>query len=152
MKIVHVVRQFYPAVGGLENVVRELASAQVAAGHRVRVVTLNRVFGASADHALPTHGVVDGVEVVRVPYFGSQRYPLAPAATSFVRDADVVHVHAIDFFFDYLAWTKVFHRKKLVVSNSWRIFSHGLCRALEAAVFLYCYQNVFGLVRHGCRH
>ena len=54
----------------------ELASAQVAAGHRVRVVTLNRVFGASADHALPTHGVVDGVEVVRVPYFGSRRIPL----------------------------------------------------------------------------
>ena len=49
MNIVHVVRQFYPAVGGLEGVVRELASAQVAAGHRVRVVTLNRVFGATQD-------------------------------------------------------------------------------------------------------
>ena len=41
LNIVHVVRQFYPAVGGLEGVVQELASAQVAAGHRVRIVTLN---------------------------------------------------------------------------------------------------------------
>jgi S-adenosylmethionine:diacylglycerol 3-amino-3-carboxypropyl transferase len=46
MNIVHVVRQFYPAVGGFENVVQELASAQVAAGHRVRVITLNRLFKA----------------------------------------------------------------------------------------------------------
>ena len=29
MFIVHVVRQFHPGVGGLENVVHELASAQV---------------------------------------------------------------------------------------------------------------------------
>jgi alpha-1,3-mannosyltransferase len=135
MKIVHVVRQFYPAVGGLENVVRELASAQVAAGHRVRVVTVNRVFGASAHNALPTHGVVDGVEVVRVPYFGPQRYPVAPSAISFVRDADVVHVHAIDFFFDYFAWTKLFHRKKLVVSTHGGFFHTGYAARLKQLYF-----------------
>ena len=47
MNIVHVVRQFHPALGGIESVVHELASAQVAAGHRVRVITLNRVFNAA---------------------------------------------------------------------------------------------------------
>ena len=52
MNIVHVVRQFHPAVGGIESVVRELASAQVSAGHRVRVVTLNRVFKATQDQML----------------------------------------------------------------------------------------------------
>ena len=44
MRIVHVVRQFYPAVGGLETMVRELASKQVAASHGVKVVTLDRLF------------------------------------------------------------------------------------------------------------
>ena len=46
MKIVHVVRQFHPAIGGLENVVRALAATQVTKGHDVRVVTLNCVFNA----------------------------------------------------------------------------------------------------------
>ncbi len=39
MYVVHVVRQFYPGVGGLENHVLDLARAQVAAGDRIRVVT-----------------------------------------------------------------------------------------------------------------
>jgi alpha-1,3-mannosyltransferase len=115
MNIVHVVRQFHPATGGFESVVLELASAQAAAGHRVRVVTLNRLF--NTDRILPSRDIVAGAEVVRVSYFGSQRYPFAPSVIKFMNDADIVHVHAIDFFFDYLAWTKPLHRRKLVVST-----------------------------------
>jgi alpha-1,3-mannosyltransferase len=135
MKIVHVVRQFYPAVGGLENVVRELALTQVAAGHRVRVVTVNCVFGASAEQPLPRCDVVDGLEVIRVPFFGSQRYPIAPTAIGFVRDADVVHVHAIDFFFDFFAWTKPLHRKKLVVSTHGGFFHTAYAARLKQLYF-----------------
>ena len=135
MKIVHVVRQFYPAVGGLEGVVRELASAQVAAGHHVRIVTLNRVFGATPDRVLPERDVVDGAEVVRVSFFGSTRYPIAPSAIKFVRDADVVHVHAIDFFFDYFAWTKPLHRKKLVISTHGGFFHTPYAARLKRLYF-----------------
>jgi alpha-1,3-mannosyltransferase len=117
MRIVHVVRQYYPAVGGLENVVRQLAAAQLEQGHLVRVVTLDRVFGAPSNNVLQPRQLVDGIEVIRIPCVGSQRYPVALAAIRFVGDADVVHVHAIDFFFDYFAWTKLAHRKKLVVST-----------------------------------
>jgi alpha-1,3-mannosyltransferase len=117
MNIVHVVRQFYPAVGGIESVVQELALAQVAAGHRVRVITLNRVFKRMKGDLLHAQDVIGGVEIIRIPFFGSHRYPLAPSVIKFVRDADIVHVHAIDFFFDYLAWSKPLHRKKLVVST-----------------------------------
>jgi alpha-1,3-mannosyltransferase len=117
MFIVHVVRQFHPAVGGIENVVHELASAQVTAGHRVRIITLNRLFKALHCDVLPARQMINGAEVIRVPFIGSPRYPLAPAAIKFIRNADLVHVHAIDFFFDYLAWTKPLHGRKLVVST-----------------------------------
>lgn len=117
MFIVHVVRQFHPGVGGIEAVVRQLAAAQVAAGHKVRIVTLNRLFKAVRSSNLPAREMINGAEVIRVPFFGSSRYPLAPAAIKFVGDADVVHVHAIDFFFDYFAWTKPIHRRKLIVST-----------------------------------
>ena len=40
MRIVHVVRQFFPAIGGFESVVYELASRQAGAGHAVRVLSL----------------------------------------------------------------------------------------------------------------
>ncbi len=117
MRIVHVVRQFHPGVGGLENVVLELASAQARSGNSVRVVTLDRLFNDATRQKLPARETFDGIDIERIPYFGSTRYPIAPTVLRHVRDADLVHVHAIDFFFDYLAWTKPLHRRKLVVST-----------------------------------
>ena len=117
MQIVHVVRQFHPAIGGLENVVRELANAQLANGHDVRVVTLNRVFNSPQTGRLPSYDRIAGLEIVKIPFFGSKRYPIAFSAIRYIKDADIVHVHGIDFFFDYLAWTVPLHRRKLVVST-----------------------------------
>ena len=117
MVIVHVVRQFHPGVGGLEKVVLELATAQAKAGNRVRVVTLNRLFNDPNRQKLPASQRLDGIEIRRVPFFGSTRYPIAPAVIRHIRDADLVHVHAIDFLFDYLAWTKPLHRKTLIAST-----------------------------------
>ena len=136
MNIVHVVRQFHPAVGGFEDVVQQLASAQVAAGHRVRVVTLNRLFKAKHAGVLPARDMIGGAEVIRIPFFGSTRYPLAFSAIKFIRDADIVHVHAIDFFFDYLAWTKPLHRKRLVVSTHGGFFHTPFAARLKRLYFL----------------
>jgi alpha-1,3-mannosyltransferase len=135
MYIVHVVRQFDPAVGGIENVVQELASAQVAAGHRVRVITLNRLFKAKHRGVLPANDVIKGAEVIRIPFFGSPRYPLAFSVIRFVRNADIVHVHAIDFFFDYLAWTKPLHQRKLVVSTHGGFFHTQYAAGLKRLYF-----------------
>jgi alpha-1,3-mannosyltransferase len=123
MFIVHVVRQFVPSVGGLEDVVRELAARQVSAGMAVRVVTLDRLFQAngrsrgSVETPLATYEMLDGVEIVRIPYWGSRRYPIAPRVLRYIGGADIVHVHGIDFFFDFLAITKLLHRRRLVVST-----------------------------------
>src|SRR5579872_2027419 len=135
MFIVHVVRQFHPALGGIENVVGELAAAQLAAGHRVRIVTLNRLFNAQQPTTLPGRETISGAEIIRVPFVGSTRYPLAPSAIKFIRDADIVHVHAIDFFFDYLAWTKPLHRKKLIVSTHGGFFHTGYAAPLKRIYF-----------------
>jgi alpha-1,3-mannosyltransferase len=135
MFIVHVVRQFAPGIGGIEAVVHELAAAQVAAGHRVRVVTLNRLFKGVHRGILPAREIINGAEVIRVPFFGSPRYPLAPSALKFIGDADVVHVHAIDFFFDYLAWTKPIHRRRLVVSTHGGFFHTRYAARLKQVYF-----------------
>lgn len=114
--IVHVVRQYSPSIGGLEDVVRNLALQQKDRVASVRIVTLDRLFtdpGTSLLH----HDVIDGIEVVRIPYSGSSRYPLAPSVLGQISDADLVHVHAIDFFFDFLAMTRPVHRRKLVATT-----------------------------------
>jgi alpha-1,3-mannosyltransferase len=66
---------------------------------------------------LPAHELIDGVEVVRIPWRGSSRYPLAPQVFRHIADADLVHVHGIDFFYDALAWTRPFHRKPLIATT-----------------------------------
>jgi alpha-1,3-mannosyltransferase len=135
MRIAHVVRQFHPAVGGLEDVVKNLAIAQNAKGHDVRIVTLDRIFNSKERAPLPKHERVDGLEIVRLPFFGSRRYPIAFSALQQVRDADVVHVHGIDFFFDYLAWTAPLHRRKLVVSTHGGFFHTGFAATLKQLYF-----------------
>jgi alpha-1,3-mannosyltransferase len=135
MFIVHVVRQFHPGVGGLENVVLELATAQAAAGNRVRVVTLDRLFHAANRQRLPATETLDGVEIVRIPYFGSSRYPIALSVIRHIKRADLVHVHAIDFFFDYLAWTKPIHGRTLVASTHGGFFHTAYAAWLKRSWF-----------------
>ena len=114
--IVHIVRQFLPNRGGLEDVVYNLARHSLDAGYRARVITLNSLF-SDPGLSLPDHEMIDGIEVVRIPWHGSMRYPVAPAVLKHIGDADLVHVHAIDFFFDFLALTRPIHRKKMIVTT-----------------------------------
>jgi alpha-1,3-mannosyltransferase len=116
MRIVHIVRQFSPSVGGLEASVLNLAAAQRKHfGIDATVVSLNRLFGQ--DGVLPASETVAAIPVTRIAWRGSPRYPLAPTVLNHLGDADMVHVHAIDFFFDYLALTYPLHRKPLVAST-----------------------------------
>ncbi len=114
--IVHVIRQFLPNRGGLEDVVANLARQTLKRGYRVRVVTLDSLFTAR-DKKLAARETIDGIDVVRIPWSGSTRYPLAPEVFRHLGDADLIHVHAIDFFFDALAWGRLLHRKPMVVTT-----------------------------------
>jgi len=115
LKLVHIVRQFSPSVGGLEMSVLSLARAQRAVGIDARVVTLDRVFGHP--EILAHEDNVAGVPVRRLSWLGSSRYPLAFSVLPHVRGADLVHVHAIDFFFDFLALTRALHGRTMIAST-----------------------------------
>ncbi len=116
MKVLHVVRQFSPAVGGLEASVFSLANVQRRdLGIDASVLTLDRVFGHP--EILKSVDEIEGIPVRRLPWRGSSRYPLAPKVLRHLKSADVVHVHAIDFFFDFLALTKPIHGRTMVAST-----------------------------------
>ena len=132
MKVVHVVRQFHPSVGGLEDGVLSLARTQRARGICASsVVTLDRAFTDRATRLAPADAV-EGVPVRRLPWRGSTRYPLAPSVLRAIAGADLVHVHAIDFFFDFLAATRPLHGRTLVASTHGGFFHTGAGRLKRA--------------------
>lgn len=134
MKVVHVVRQFHPSVGGMEEVVLNIARRHLAAGGEVEVVTLNRIFH-DGEQRLRTHEQYQGVPVRRLSYTGSTRYPLCPQVLGALRGADVVHVHGIDFFYDYLALTRAVHRKPMIVSTHGGFFHTAYASRLKRLWF-----------------
>ena len=116
IKVTHIVRQYLPSVGGMEEVVRNIAMHQIREGYETKIITLNRLFRNAKDQ-LPAREIIDGIEVVRLPYYGSSRYPLCPSILGQLRGTDVVHVHGVDFFYDFLAATKWIHRLPLILST-----------------------------------
>lgn len=117
IKVTHVVRQYLPSIGGMEEVVRNIVQHQLQRGQTAtRIITLDRLF-RNTDEILPEREEIEGVEVIRLPYRGSSRYPICPAVLKYLDDTDVIHVHGVDFFYDFLAATKWIHKRPLVLST-----------------------------------
>ncbi|MCW5299751.1 glycosyltransferase family 4 protein [Herbaspirillum lusitanum] len=135
IKVTHIVRQYAPSIGGMENVVQNIARLQREQhGQLPRIVTLNRLFRNSAE-LLEPEALINGVGVVRLPYHGTSRYPFCPQVLGHLEDADVIHVHGIDFFFDYLAATKKLHKRPLVASTHGGFFHTKFASGLKRLYF-----------------
>ncbi len=133
MKVLQITRQFLPSTGGLESAVDGLSHAVQDAGHGVRIVTLRKIFGS--DVVLPSESVINGLSVSRIAHWGSRRYPIAPSVLSYVNGSDLLHIHAVDFFVDFLSLSKVFHRRPIVLSTHGGFFHTHWLSWLKSAYF-----------------
>lgn len=115
LRILLVTRVFWPNLGGIEKHVEWLAGHLIARGHHVDVVTLDRAF--EDGRALPATDRLGPIDVTRVPFHGSNRYPIAPSVLRQVAGHDVVHVHAVDFLADWLVATRPIHGVPVVLST-----------------------------------
>lgn len=78
MKVVHVVRQFHPSIGGMEEVVLNVARQhQATSADTVEVVTLDRVF-TDPGAQLAAQDTHQGLSIRRIGYRGSSRYRWRP--------------------------------------------------------------------------
>lgn len=135
INVTHVVRQYLPSIGGMEEVVRNIARHQLRQGHKAtRIITLDRLF-RNTDELLPSREIIDGVEIIRLPYRGSSRYPLCPAILKHLGDSDLIHVHGVDFFYDFLAATKWLHKRPLVLSTHGGFFHTSFASRSKLAYF-----------------
>jgi alpha-1,3-mannosyltransferase len=115
LKVLQVARQFYPSVAGVERFTQDLCHHLLERGISSDVLTLNRCFYLPG--TLPAQDTVDGIRVIRIPYWGRQRIFFAPGVLSFVSSYDVLHIHNVDFFADFLTLTRPYHHKPIVVST-----------------------------------
>jgi alpha-1,3-mannosyltransferase len=109
-RVLHVVRQYAPAIGGLESYVQSMVRHQRALGYECEVLTLNKVFHGY-EGALAAQETIDGVKITRVPFFGRRRFFIPLVSPLFFRRFDIVHVHNTDIFFDYLALVALITRR-----------------------------------------
>jgi alpha-1,3-mannosyltransferase len=144
MRILQLTRQFLPAQGGMESVVEGLSVALQHSGHTVQVATLRLLFSTGA--LAPAESVEAGVPVRRMRHWGSRRYPVAPAALGATRGYDLVHIHAIDFFVDYLSLLRRLHRIPMVVSTHGGFFHTQRARAFKEWYFKTVTRHSLGAV------
>jgi rhamnosyl/mannosyltransferase len=92
VRIVHIYKDYFPILGGIENHIRQLAEAQVARGHDVAVL----VTSLNSKYALET---LNGVRVTKAPrHLNVQSAPISldfpNAARRLTSTADIAHVHS----------------------------------------------------------
>jgi len=103
-------------VGGIENYVFYLSLHQLRYGYEVSVLTLNRDF--MTKRKLPHFELhSSGIKIIRIPYFFFKKYPVAPGVFKHLNKFDIINVHAVDFFADFIALTKIFHKKKIILTT-----------------------------------
>lgn len=116
MRILHVTRQFSPAVGGIETALDQLARALIARGHDCEILALNRTWD-QPNRILPAEEVLDGLRVLRVPYRGPRQYAFAPAFLRQLSAYDLIHLHSADYFLDAVYWSGVSRRLPVVLTS-----------------------------------
>jgi alpha-1,3-mannosyltransferase len=102
MRICHVVRQYYPSVGGLETFVASLAESLTDLGCDNEILTLDRLF-YDGGRSLLSSEVVRGIRVHRVSMIGHPRFFIPLIDPAALHHYDVIHVHGIDGMFDRLS-------------------------------------------------
>jgi alpha-1,3-mannosyltransferase len=87
MKILSITPTYFPEIGGIESVVRELAVRNSAQGSQVDIAHV------SAKHTGFSVGELDGIKVFRVPVLGNRLAGYARELGRLAAGYDLLHVH-----------------------------------------------------------
>jgi glycosyltransferase involved in cell wall biosynthesis len=102
MKIAYICQFYEPVIGGVEEVIRELATRMAKKGHEVHVFTSDF---DKAKRIKAKEEIIDGVHVHRFPYLFAltQFAPFWPSLLwNFKGEFDIIHVHVFGHPFTFI--------------------------------------------------
>jgi rhamnosyl/mannosyltransferase len=99
MHILHLYKDYYPVLGGIENHVRALAEAQVRRGHTVTVLVTNRGAGTLEE----TRNGVHVIKAARLATLASTPLSIVLPLKLRALRPDIIHLHA-PYPFGEAAW------------------------------------------------
>jgi glycosyltransferase involved in cell wall biosynthesis len=137
MRILHIYKDYFPVLGGIENHIKVLAEAQAARGHEVSVLVA---------HPEPRTAVetINGVRLVKAARWGTvASTPISPALFRWTAclDTDITHLHfphppgeVAHLFFGRARRTVITYHSDIVRQRTLRVLYRPLLwRVLECA-------------------
>jgi len=130
MKILHISRQFYPCIGGVEKYIYEISKRLVKKGIKCRVLTLNYNIFEKKEKFF-RYEEMDGIEIYRIPGFGYYKKPIPlNFPLKLFRWADIIHIHDLRFLYETTLLLKQVLKYRIIWST------HGFLLHTEDFKFL----------------
>lgn len=139
MKILQVMNHFWPCVGGMEEVAKAVSENLLKEEIEVRILCLNKC--SKGKQKLKAKHNWKNIAIERIPFIDLKFYKIAPSILFKLNDADIVHIHGIGFFSDFLLLTKFLHRKKIVLHTHGGIF-HTSKKSISKKIYFYVWQRL----------
>ncbi len=103
LKILHVINHFYPCKGGMEEVALNLAKQAIEEKNIVEVFCLNT---CSGNKQKLKDEEINGIKIHRFPFLNLHFYKLAFFNPSRLKNYDIIFLHGLSFFSDFILSNK----------------------------------------------
>lgn len=139
MKVLHIQNHFFPCIGGVESLTLNLCRELKKRGHESDVLCLNAC--SNSKEKLNEMEEFEGIKIYRIPFLDLKYYKIAPKVLEYLKDYDLLHVHGIGFFSDFLAKKKKVHGKRMVVNTHGLFFHTKNISAFKKIYFKHFLKN-----------
>lgn len=135
LRIAHVTPRFYPHIGGVETVVRNMGEEMAKRGHIVEILTTDS--DTPKQQIESSNGIIVRRFKTSGPYYYSRH--LIAYLKQNIQLFDVIHAHNLHTFIPFIA-TSVAKKNvsKIVISS----YYHGRGKSTLSNILLWCYKEL----------